>query len=304
MIKKPSEFNFENKKIAMIIAGVAGIGKTTLALSSPRPLLIDLDKGVDRVEMQYRKDTIFADTYEEVMNDLQTNDLSDYETIVVDTGGKLLELLKPVVIKENIKNGKSNGDLSLQGYGAVKRKFSEFIKFIKGLGKNIIIIFHASEVKLDNDMTGLRIRIEGSSKDEVWDDMDLGGFIEINNKQRTISFTNCDRFYAKGTHGIHGTYVIPDTNKTHKNDFITKLWKDYHNEIKEETEEIKKYNEAMSSVDFSKDVNEIYNQIKNMKHYLTSKEELQEKLKELIKEKGLVYDKVSDKFIDNTEPNK
>ena len=56
MIKKPNELNFNNKKISMIIAGVAGIGKTTLALSSPKPLLIDLDKGISRVEAKYRCD--------------------------------------------------------------------------------------------------------------------------------------------------------------------------------------------------------------------------------------------------------
>ena len=50
MIVKPSEMKFEGKKLFIIVAGVPGIGKTTLALSAPKPLLIDLDKGVDRVE--------------------------------------------------------------------------------------------------------------------------------------------------------------------------------------------------------------------------------------------------------------
>ena len=66
MIVKPTQMNFETKKIAMIIAGLPGTGKTTLALSAPKPLLIDLDKGVDRVEVLYRKDTLFVDSYEDL----------------------------------------------------------------------------------------------------------------------------------------------------------------------------------------------------------------------------------------------
>lgn len=45
MIKKPTELNFTGKRLCMIIADVPEIGKTTLALSAPKPLLIDLDRG-------------------------------------------------------------------------------------------------------------------------------------------------------------------------------------------------------------------------------------------------------------------
>ena len=70
MITKPNQMSFNDKKLAVIIGGVAGIGKTTLALSSPKPLLIDLDKGVSRVEARYRTDTAFINTYDELINDL------------------------------------------------------------------------------------------------------------------------------------------------------------------------------------------------------------------------------------------
>ena len=304
MIVKPTQMNFEKKKIAMIIAGLPGTGKTTLALSAPKPLLIDLDKGVDRVEVLYRKDTLFVDSYEELKKELRTEDLSDYETIVIDTGGKLFELIKPYLIKDNPKNAKSDGDLSLQGYGKAKKEFSNFIKFIKDLGKHLILIFHATEMKLVDDLVGLRIRIEGSTKDEVWDDMDLGSFIEINNKTRTLSFNNCERYYAKGTHGIHGVYEIPTLTNGKKNDFLNKLFEEYYKELKNETEDLKKYQEAIESVDF-KDVPKAYEKIKTMKHYLSSKEELWSKLKVEASRQGLVYDKASDKFLpSNSKSNK
>lgn len=301
MIIKPSNLDFKDKKFAMIISGVAGIGKTTLALSSPKPLLIDLDNGVSRVEARYRTDTDICSSYEELMNDLK-GDLSSYETIVVDTGGKLLEFLKPVVIKENPKNGQTDGTLSLKGYGAVKRKFSEFINFIKSKDKNVIVVFHATEVALQNDITGLRIRCEGSSKDEVWDDMDVGGFVEMIGNKRRIGFSNCDRYYAKGTHSIHGIYDIPDLNKEGKNTFISDLFEKMKVDLKEETEMYEKYKKSMlikNDIDASTDkemLNECYISVKNQENYLTAKNELWFALTQKAKELGVKYDKDTDSF--------
>lgn len=303
MIKKPNELNFSNKKFAIIIAGVPGIGKTTLALSAPKPLLIDLDKGVSRVVARYRTDTAEVKDYDELMEDLKNTDLSAYETLVIDTGGKLLEMLKPVVIKEDAKNGKRDGNLSLQGYGAVKRKFSQFISFVKGLGKHLIFVFHATEVPLADDITGLRIRMEGSSKDEIWDDIDVGGFVEMIGNRRTIGFSNCSRYYAKGTHGIQGVYDIPVLENGSKNDFLTQLFKTIQDELNNENVEASKYAKAMETLtvikqcDTVEKLNQAFDTIKTMEHHLTSKEELWFALTEQAKAVGCSFDKVSKTFI-------
>jgi len=303
MIKKPNELDFSNKKLAMIIAGVPGIGKTTLALSAPKPLLIDLDKGVSRVEARYRTDTAEVSTFGELENDLKNNDLSSYETIVIDTGGKLLEMLKPVVIADDPKNGKRDGNLSLQGYGAVKRKFNQFVNFVKGLDKNIVIVFHATEVALADDITGLRIRMEGGAKDEVWDDIDVGGFVEMNGKKRTIGFSNCQRYYAKGTHGIHGVYELPVLEKGSKNTFVSDLFTAIKNDLNKAVDETTEYKEIMNelmprikSVSNVDELNDITLIVADAKHCLTSKDELKFAIKEKAKELGAKYDKVKGRF--------
>lgn len=303
MIVKPSELDFSNKKLSMIIAGVPGIGKTTLALSAPRPLLIDLDHGVSRVEALYRKDTLIADSYQELINDLQSADLSAYESIVLDTGGRLFEMIKPVVISEDAQNGKRDGNLSLKGYGAAKRKFAEFLRFLKSLDKNIIIIFHATEVNLENDLTGLRIRIEGSSRDDVWDDIDIGGFMQIIGKKRTISFDNCERFYAKGTQGVHGTYEIPLLDKGNKNNFLTSLFNQIKEQLNNEVKLLNVYNKLMSNyltpiknAPDAAELNRLYNLISGETHLLTSKEELWFALTERAKELNLTFNKEERRF--------
>ena len=302
MILKPSELTFENKKFTVIVAGLPGIGKTTLACSAPKPLLIDLDKGVSRVNVQHRVDTDVVDTYEELVEDLRTADLSAYETIIIDTGGKLLEMLKPVVIAEDAKNGKRDGNLSLQGYGAVKRKFAEFTSFVKSLNKHLIYVFHATEVKLLDDTTGLRIRMEGSSKDEVWDDVDIGGFVEIIGKKRTIGFSNCDRYYAKGTHGIHGIYEIPELTEGKKNTFFADLFTKIRKDLQKDADEFEKYKSVMNlkafieKIENVEDLNKMFEKVKSAEHHLTSKKELWFALEQQGKKIGATYDKETDCF--------
>lgn len=64
MIKQPNELTFNDKKFSMILYGSPGVGKTTLALFAPNPILIDFDRGVSRVKSYHRKLTIVCSTYE------------------------------------------------------------------------------------------------------------------------------------------------------------------------------------------------------------------------------------------------
>ena len=90
-IKKKSEITLPQKVVGCIV-GTPGIGKTTLALSAPKPLLLDCDNGIHRVQAEYRTDCVQVESYEDILDVLQ-EDLSDYETIVIDTLGKLIEFM-------------------------------------------------------------------------------------------------------------------------------------------------------------------------------------------------------------------
>lgn len=310
MIKKPEEMDFSNHKIAMIVAGLPGIGKTTLALSAPKPLLVDLDSGVSRVEARYRADTMICKTFDELKQELANEDLSAYETIVLDTGGKLFEFMKPAIIKENAKYGKSDGSLSLQGYGIAKKRYSEFVNFIKKMGKNLVIVFHASEVTLDTteQLTGLRIRIEGGTKDEIWDDMDLGCFMEMKGNKRTVGFSNCERYYAKGTHGVHGIYAVPNLDdKDTKNTFLADLFKKVNDDLNEESKEAIAYKKTIVAVSFiindcknADDLNNALSAISSAEHHLTSESELKFALMAKAKELGCEYDRQAKAFAHNS----
>jgi len=300
MIKKPAEMiNIENK-FRVLIAGYPGIGKTTLGLSAPKPLLIDVDFGINRTMASVRKDYIQPETYEELLNDLK-GDLSDYETIVIDTGGKLLELMKNYVIKNDIKNAKKDGTLSLQGYGAVAQLFESFVYLIYNeLKKHLVIIFHVVEDKQDEE-TKLRIMVDGSTKNKIWQEMDIGGFMEKKNNKRTIGFETCERYYAKRTQGVKAMYDVPDLDKGVPNNFLTKLF-DEMNKFNEEVgtklqEQQKEYQEVMDKyipiIDemTAENVQEVSDLIQTIEHKSTSKKELSARFLAKLKELNMQWNK-------------
>lgn len=305
MIKKPSDMIEQTSKFRVLIAGYPGIGKTTLGLSAPKPLLIDVDFGINRVMASARKDYIQPESYEELLNDL-SGDLSDYETIVVDTGGKLLELMKTYVIKNDIKNAKKDGTLSLQGYGAVGREFTRFMNYIYfELKKHCVIIFHAVEEKQDED-TKLRILVEGSTKNTVWQNVELGGFIEMRGNKKTIGFDNCERYFAKSSFGIKGNHIIPELDENTPNDFLTKLFEQADNNIHQESkvfeEQRKEYEEIINKYVpiienmTPETVQEVSDLMKTIEHKLTSKKELSARFLEKLKSLNMQWNKETQQY--------
>lgn len=321
MIIKPENMTFADKKVRMLIAGFPGIGKTTLALSAPKPLYIDVDLSAERINrevLNMAEGVTQPRDYKELRQDLgigcaETDlnavktTLSAYQTIVVDTGGKLLTIMGQYGRSIEPKYGQRDGSLSLKGYGWLGKEFQRFLDHcIYQLDKHIVIVFHTVEEK-DGDDTKLRIKAEGSSKNSVWEIMDLGGFMEMRGAQRTIGFSNCERYFAKGTRGIHGVYPIPELTENAPNDFLTKLFTKYNaisaKEAEQAAEQQKAYEAAMAegraiieSVIDVDTANAAMPKLKQISHALTSALETNTAWNARTKELGLFYDKVLKKY--------
>ena len=307
MIRNPNEIQEGAKKIRMLIAGYPGIGKSTLALSAPNPLHIDVDFGIDRIEPRYRKPYIQPKSYDEILEDLTPLNVKDFDTLVFDTGGKLISLMSQWAIKKDVKYGQRDGSLSLKGYGFIGREFQRLMDYcFYELDKHIVVVFHAIEEK-DGDNTRLRIKVEGQTKNNVWEPMDLGGFVEIQGNNRTIGFSNCERYFAKGTRGIHGVWQVPELGPDKPNDFLTRLFAQYNAlsaaEVAQNEKEQEAYEAAMAEgqeivagITDADSANAAMSKIKAVNHALASKKEVNAAFNAKIKELGLFYDKVLKKY--------
>lgn len=285
MIVKPENMNFSDKTFSMIIYGSPGVGKTTLALSAPDPILLDFDNGVSRVRAEHRKDTSVCKSYKEVLADLHSPEMAEYKTVIIDTGGSLVSFLKDWAMNEKGAKTKSGEFNSLKGFGFVKAEWASFTEYIKTvMHKNVIYIFHANEEKDKDGNPIQRLVCEGSVRNSVWTPCDFGGFLQMIGDQRVICFTPEQEYFAKGCHGIVGRIPVPVLAPGAKNDFITRLFETAKANIAAEAEgynAIKaKYDEIMQlvknivdGVTDEQSANEAVKTLPAMEHVLTSKKE-------------------------------
>ena len=298
MIVAPDKMDFSNKNLIMIVSGLPGTGKTTLALSAPDVLLIDTDNGACRVNPEHRKDTSICKTYEEILEDVKAA-RGKYKTIVIDTCGALIDYLKDWVVRTEPKASKNNGGISLQGFGFVKQ---EFLRLSNELRKdfNVVYLFH-EQLERNNEDIIYTLLCEGSARQLVYQPADLAGHVFIQNGKRYIGFTPTEQYTAKSAYGIKGVIPIPELGEGDTNDFLTKLFDTVRDNLAAETKELSadkaKYDAAMkrgmgaiNSIDKPELIEPCVEEIKQIDHALTSKKELQAALKKRLDEL-FVYDK-------------
>ena len=309
MITLPEEMTFTDKNFSMILYGPPGIGKTTLALSAPDPLLIDFDHGISRVKAQHRKATMVCKTYEEVLSDVERPEIASFKTFVIDTGGSFVTYLQDWAMRTNpAQNRQKNGALSLKGFGAVKQEFQRFTGYVRDvMRKNIIYVFHSDEQKDKDGNPIQRLLCEGAVRNIVWQPCDFGGYMQMIGTRRVISFTPETEFFAKGCYGIEGQREIPTLRQTDTNDFLTRLFEEARSNIEADNEAFapvrEQYKNTMQSVRDALDAvtdaqtaTDAASYVASLTHVLTSQKEARALLKEKTDSIGLKWNKETGKY--------
>lgn len=303
MIKTTNEMDFTGRNFTVIVAGAPGLGKTTLALSAPNPLLFDLDNGIARVRAEHRKMTSVCETYEELLSDMKSEEYKNAATIVLDTGGSLVQMMQPWAKTQEPKAARDGRAM----FGVIKREFDRLTWQIRQDGKNVVIVFHTTEVQ-KGDVTVTRLSCEGSAKDIVWTPADFGGTMFQRGKKRIICFAPTEEAFGKGCFGIHGEYEVPELAPGMPNTFLTDLFEQARKNIADEQEKFSKdkkiYDEAVregtlciDSVKCADDATACVARLREITHALTSKAELSGKLQNKVNALKLRWDKQSGKYV-------
>lgn len=305
-IVKPENMNFSDKNIIMIVSGLPGTGKTTLALSAPGVLLIDTDEGLARVNPAHRKDASVCKTYEEILADIKAAE-GQYQTIVIDTCGALIEYMKDWAMRTDPKASKNNGGFSLQGYGVIKQ---EFLRLSAELRKkfNVIFLFHENMTKNGDEGTFYELVVEGSTRTLVYQPADLAAHLFIMNGKRYLGFTPTEQYSAKSAYGIKGLMEVPELKDGEPNEFLTKLFAKVRENLAAESKSLapqkELYNIAIleakricNEVNGPEDVEEAAKAIKAMTHALTSEKESMAMLKARVSELGICWDKAKKAYV-------
>lgn len=262
IFKQPSELEY-NSTIKALIYGQPGLGKSTLALSAPNPVLFDFDGGVQRVNGAFQCPTLPVMSWEEVLmglTELETEP-NNFKTIVIDTVGKMLDYMSTYIIKNDSKMAMRDGSLSLKGYGARKVMFTNFLSRVSMMGKNVIFVAHEREEK-DGELRIVRPEIGGSSQGDLIKELDLVGYMQAIGNERTIAWTPQEKFYAKNTCNLPplqkvSTIIDQQGKIIGKNDFLANIFESYIAYLRQEEKTRKEYDALLS--DITDEVNNIGN---------------------------------------------
>lgn len=178
----------------MIYSAMPGIGRTSLGYMTRKGLLADFDRGAHRAGN--RKDTLQVDTWADMLELLDSPVLENYQEFVVDTVGRLLDVMGAGLIRDNPKNAQGDGTLSLKGWGALRMLFISTLDRLRARGLDVILVAHGKEEK-DGDVTIMRPDIQGGSYSEVHKQADLIGFLTMRGRDRIIDFSPNERWIGK-----------------------------------------------------------------------------------------------------------
>lgn len=138
------------KRLKALFYGEAGAGKTTAAISFPRPYLIDTEKG--SVNNQYIKiindngGAVFQTTsFEELIEEVTAllTEKHDYKTLIIDP---LTILYNDLLDKAETKVGNEFG----RHYGVANKEMKKLLNLLLRLDMNVIVTCHAKNEYGDN----------------------------------------------------------------------------------------------------------------------------------------------------------
>ena len=302
LIKKPNEISCKSNLTCMIY-GQPGIGKTTLACSAPSPVLLDYDGGVSRINGAHQVDTVQISSWEDTEKALtEIKEAGCYKTIIIDTVGKMLSYMDEFIMRNNPRMKKSDGALSLQGYGMRKAMFKRLINEVSIIGMNIIFVAHDKEDKHGEDVV-VRPEVSGSAYQDLMKELDLVGYMMAYGKDRTITFDPDERFYTKNSCNLHGVIRIPvvvDENgePTNENNFMGYVVGDYINRQMSNNARAGEYlallndiNAKVNAIENADDANDFVKWCNSIEHIWQSKQKAAQAISAKAKEIGIKFNK-------------
>lgn len=306
LIKKSTELSIPTN-VKMMLYGQAGFGKTTVALSSPKPLLLDFDNGVKRVnDSNLQGVDIVQVTSWNDMKDLMNENLSAYQSIVVDTIGKMMDFI--------ISYKCGTRQPQIRDWGGINQEFSWFVRCLSELNKNIIFVAHR-DTRKEGDDTVYVPALREKSYNSIVTELDLLGYMEMRSEngrvKRTITFDPTNRNDGKNTCNLPSVMEVPTIidgqgKAIAKNDFITsRIISPYLSMLQAKKAEQEAYNkvidEIKESIEFITDAqsaNDFASHINDFGHVGSSLMKARSLFAAKVKALGLIFDKETKTYSD------
>ena len=182
----------QNRPVAITILGDAGLGKTSLAASFPKPIFIRSEDGLRSVPEKMMPDAFpLIKSVEELWLQLTAliKEEHEYQTLVIDTIPTLDTIFTDHVLESDPKKSKSLNQAH-GGYGAgrdmiasLHRRVRNAAGMLMDRGMNVVFVAHAETVRIEppdaNAYTKYAMRMNEKSTLPYIDNVDAIGFIRL-----------------------------------------------------------------------------------------------------------------------------
>ncbi len=285
----------EVKNCAVVVYGQPGVFKTSLGFTATKPLLVDFDKGAKRA--LNRGDSVQVTTWADIEG-ITKEDCEPYETLVIDTVGRMLDALEIDIMAKNPKHAQTDGTLTLKGYGSLKKRYQVWIDTVRGWGLDVVLLAHQKEKEI-NEILVARPDVQGGSYSEVFKSDDQVGYAYTDGGKRMLDFNPSDTHIGKNIINAE-VFTVPDFNIDPN--FLAGIISDIKGAMKTISEqgiivqeEVAKWREAILPAATAAEINKLIagvNKIKEVPVKLQARQLLGDQAKSM----DLVWDKGKKKY--------
>jgi hypothetical protein len=181
--------------LPVMIYGPPSAGKTSISQTANNPITLDFDRGIHR--SAFRKRAVRFDAWDDLLAEQKKGLFQDYDSIVIDTLGAMLDVMSEAVKQEDPKNAQRGG-LSIQGWGVLGNRFGQWIRPLLLSGHDVVMVCHEEESKDVNGTRFCRPDMPGKmSYTIVHRVIDLMGHVRYEGSNRFLDFSPSETAIGK-----------------------------------------------------------------------------------------------------------
>lgn len=299
-IQYPNEQKMSTSYIAMVY-GKPGVGKTTLAASAKNPIVLDFDRGLNRLDNpNFWIPKLEITNYTEVTDFLQSKEIDAFDTVIIDTVSSCVDCMAMFIMDNNSKLC-SNGALSLRGFGELKAMIGNFTRLLRRKNKNTIFVAHEKEEDDGEAHKVMRPDLgQGSGGKDLIKFTDILGYMSIEGGKTMLTVKPYDdKIIGKNSFGLPNKMEIPNPNDSGRNDWFQSVIDKFLIKKADNVQKLRTcYDDICAKINSIIDedtCNAVYKCIISNQDYsnvIGWKKDLQDKVKSI----GLIFNKEKERF--------